>query len=626
MQTNTFNFTNPLNYALTDIKVVNGIASLIENTPGAPKNKTSNFGTLSDYVYNAGLVQIASNQANLLDQRPAGATFFVQPNASFNANWGNGVLTGTPNGSATIVGPLMSLIGVNTWVSWSPTGNADFTQTGCIRLTYTPNYSGAPASDQVLFSISQALGNDNNYIQIEHFTDGHIYWEIYSSTGVAISQANFNWIPVSGTAYEIELDFDITAGAARFFLNGVQQGATQVGTGVRTNSVGFFNIGREHTNANHTPDFFMSNLILFSTVQHTGNYTPGAAIPPAIYSLANPTIGFTGQAILADPLLGAVTSITATITAAGGDAVQFAVSLDGGITFQYWNGAAWVASNETFAESSTLAAINANLASLSYAAGNFQLLALMHSSAGNTTPVLQNVVVNYYDFVFGSGSIQALNPIDVQSLFSFLSSFTQAGSDTVTFALQVNGVLQYWNGAAWVASNGTLAQTNSMSQIQANMESLLTVNSAVAPYVFLNSGTGSTSPTITNIVIVYVFGAIEPTAPQTCIVYGFLRDVVGNPLPGVTVTFSLVPAIPNGYMEAANHVLFPTSVSTTTDANGYFEQPVVSTSQFEDNNTTSVQVAFTMGSSKESVGPTNQPLTLNVPLQGSVNITTLLCA
>ena len=621
MPSKIFDFGVPTNYTLNNVQVVNGVASI--SPTNTPQVLTSDFSVPGDYTYNPASIQIAASQANLVDLRPANATFYAD-GSSFNANWGAGFLTGTPNGGAAIVSSKISLVGAGSKVFWSPVANADFLQTGTIRFVYTPNYSGTPVSDNSIISISQGLGNIDNVIQIEHSTDGNVYAYIADSSGTLIVSIIFPWVPVAGTSYEFELDFDITAGASRLFIDGTQQSATSLGTGTRT-VVGQFLVGDNYLGTSRSPNFSISKLILFSTVQHVADYVPGAAISPTIYPLTNPTIQFVAQALVSEPELAAIVSVTAAITAAGSDAVQFAVSIDQGATYIYWNGAAWITSNLSFAQTNSLAVLNANLGALDLTMGNFELLSILHSNDGSTTPILQNVVVTYIDEPFTSGTILSNYGVDAQTLLNFLAAFTQTGSDTVTFALNVNSKLMYFNAGIWAPSNGTVGQTNSMATIKANLGSLLLANSTVVPFVFLQSGTGATAPTITGITIDYIFGAIERVGPSICIIYGFIRDVSGMPVVGANVKFSLVPPTQNGYMESESHVLFPSAVVAITDNNGYFEQPIVSSDQFGVPGT-AIQVSVAQGNAQESVGSDGKPLIIQVPLQESADITALLSA
>lgn len=624
MPSTIFDFTVPSNYTFQNVQVNGVVASLLPSVPGTTQNRTSNFGTPSDYTYNNTLIQIAASQANLLDLRPANSTFFVA-GTTFHANWGNGVLTATSFGSAAIISNKISLSGANTYVSWVAASNVSLIQTGTIRLTVTPNYTGTPATPQHFYTSSASSSDPANLIQIEHNSDGNIYVQMFDGVGAGLFTVFGAFSPTAGTAYEIEFDFNISTGANRLFINGTQLGATDTTTGTRNSTTGLLYSGSNFTSSEMLPDYSLSNFILFSTVQHTTDYAPGAVISPTIFTTTNPPISFTTQSLVNEPALGAITSITATITASGGDAVQFVVSLTQGVSLIYWNGTAWVPSDGTFSQTNTLAVLNTNLASLNLAAGNFELYAVMHSVNGATTPILAAVVVNFYDLVYGNGTILSNSTFTAEELTAMIANVSIVGSDSVTYAFQVNSQLVYWDGAMWSASDGTLAQTNALSVVQANILSLLSVNSFVAPYILLHSNTGSTTPTVTSIRITYNFGSVTNTPPATCIVYGFIRDIQGNPIQGLIVTFQLVSSIKQGYMEAVSNVLFPSTAMATTDVNGYFQQPLVASVQFEGVNTF-IRVSISDGTQIESNGSNGQPLTLVIPIQASIDITSLLSA
>lgn len=226
--------------------------------------------------------------------------------------------------------------------------------------------------------------------------------------------------------------------------------------------------------------------------------------------------------------------------------------------------------------------------------------------------------------VFNSASIQANVGVPAQKLLQFVATTSITAPDQVQFAFRIESQLMYFNGYAWVPSDGTLSQTNDLQTIARNINSLLSVNSVVFPYALLNSGTSTTTPTLTNMIMVYSYGGLEQQAPNICNVYGFVRDIQGKPVENVSVKFSLTSKIPNEYMESLNHVLQPSEVIAVTDANGYFQQPLIS-SQFQGVDT-EITVQFIKDSSKILIGPTRAPLAIKVPFQESADITTLLYA
>jgi hypothetical protein len=76
--------------------------------------------------------------------------------------------------------------------------------------------------------------------------------------------------------YEFELNWDITAGASRLFVNGKQFGATITATGVRNSSIGLLRVGGGYDSTSPlASNFGIEKLIIFNTVQNTADYTPG---------------------------------------------------------------------------------------------------------------------------------------------------------------------------------------------------------------------------------------------------------------------------------------------------------------------------------------------------------------
>lgn len=292
---------------------------------------------------------------------------------------------------------------------------------------------------------------------------------------------------------------------------------------------------------------------------------------------------------------------------------------------RYWNGFTWVTSNGTYAQSNPASVVAANITTLPN--NNTVSVKVITTASDGPTPMSIHgpLVITYLGEIYSNGTIQSNSIIIADMISSFASVFSETGSDKVTFAFNVNGVLNYWNGSAWVHSNGTLAQTNTAAVLNTNCGTLLNVNSIVQPYVLLTSASGSTTPNITSMTMNYIFGAINPTAPLTTIVFGFLCDLQGIPVAGASMIFSLINTIPNAYMAAGTNVLFPTSVTLITDANGFFSAPLVATTQFQGVNTF-MQVVIKKGSVMESVGPDGQPLYLSIPIQGSIDITSLLSA
>src|SRR3990167_7383770 len=100
------------------------------------------FTDSADYNFDSDLIEISSGKARLKDIRPATATFAASYDNDINGSWGNGVLTGIATGGASVSGGKLVLTNATKYVQYAALNNADSLQTGCIRLKYTPNYTG----------------------------------------------------------------------------------------------------------------------------------------------------------------------------------------------------------------------------------------------------------------------------------------------------------------------------------------------------------------------------------------------------------------------------------------------------------------------------------------------------
>lgn len=94
---------------------------------------------------------------------------------------------------------------------------------------------------------------------------------------------------------------------------------------------------------------------------------------------------------------------------------------------------------------------------------------------------------NFTDTEITGGVAQQTSPFQLEAslimaqsikvrLFSaFTAVITEATpSHTVTFIVEDDGVLKYWSGAAWVVSDGSAAESNTLAEMNTNLPSLIT--------------------------------------------------------------------------------------------------------------------------------------------------------
>ncbi len=206
---------------------------------------------------------------------PADLTFHANYNTDIDGSVGDGTLTGTGTGLPTVSGGELLLNSDDTrYVTYGADLNADSQQVGAVRLVWTPNYTGSPSTDQSLFVISQAAGNTNNQILVEHLSTGNILVQIKSSTGTNITNAQIgSFSATSGTEVEFEYNYDYTGGSSRLFIDGTQFGPTMGGSGTRSASITLLRVGTDAT-ASNTSNFKVNNITIFNTVQNTTTYVP----------------------------------------------------------------------------------------------------------------------------------------------------------------------------------------------------------------------------------------------------------------------------------------------------------------------------------------------------------------
>lgn len=354
-----------------------------------------NLLTDSEYDYDDTLIDISGGTPKLIYREPpANATFYASYIADINGSWGNGILAGTAYGGASVSNGKLNLKnGTIQYIEYNADQNSDSQQTGCIRFKVIPNYTGSPVTQQVFIDIFQTDGIYRNRISIYHGTGGNLWIRIRDQNSTTKVNQGYTWSPIANTEYEIELNWDGTIGATRLFIDGVQLGPTNTTTFIRNDLIGLMRIGANYNLSEQNPDFEINDMLIYSIVQHTANYTPDWSNIKTLYTTSNPYI---------DTLIGiynqGLESISAVIEKTGLDDVPFILKKDD--TFYYWDGSQWTESNGTYSQSSTLTNINTNAGSFTTDSNELKLRMFLHSEDGTTTPILNPVTVTY-DFWSG---------------------------------------------------------------------------------------------------------------------------------------------------------------------------------------------------------------------------------
>jgi len=97
-----------------------------------------------------------------------------------------------------------------------------------------------------------------------------------------------------------------------------------------------------------------------------------------------------------------------------------------------------------------------------------------------------------------------------QDLIKFNAEIVKTVSDEIKFILSKFNYWYYWDGANWVVSDETYAQSNTLAEISTNFttffDNTADNNTEMRVKIFLHSDTGATTPELKDIEIRYNFG------------------------------------------------------------------------------------------------------------------------
>ena len=452
------------------------------------------------------------------DKRPYNSTCWSTYTTDINLNYGDGVLTGTAVGGATITGNKLDCTGGGKYVEYSATSNAELAQVGCIKMKYTPNYNGSPGANRTLVSLSETAISTNNLFYLQHVSAGQVFLTIWSSAGALITSSNLGaWNPTSGTEYEFEVNINITTGASRVFINGVQQGATVVATGLRSNNINFLRIGANY-NATETSNGYYSDVVIFNSPQHTSNYTPGYTLTEKRYVNNNvimPEMEYTGT--------GTLVSFD-NLTTTESNTPKYTLQIARSGNYLYWDGGAWSTSDGTYAQATDKATFIANEATLPVNGeiyGQFKIHFTDSSLQANVAELTASLTAQIYPtdnptIEINSAIIATVTTEPVTAWNTFAGTLSALGSDTITFVLSDDdGVTyKYWDSAAWSVSDNTVAQSNSVTDVNTNIGTFPKTTDGMKIKILFHSDTGQTTPDIDVLTVNYddyIYATDDPT-------------------------------------------------------------------------------------------------------------------
>lgn len=586
----SYPFDESNNYVFdTDkIEVIGGKAQLKLQT--GQLDYDEEFADDTNFTYDSDLAEFVGGKVQQKNQRPANATFYASYTNSINGTWGNGVLTGSGIGGASVSDGQLDLAYTDKrYVNYDANLNADSEQVGCIRFKITPTYSGAPTTDRWLFCICKAHNDIKNTIQLRHSNSGaYLRLHVYDKDGnFIVEHLCGTWNPVAGTEYEIEVDWDLTSGATRLFVDGVQNGSTCINTCLRDSNIGLLRIGSDYDAGNFTySQFKINDFLVFDTVQHTSNYTPDWSNVKEYDYVASiviiPEMEHTGD--------GTLISFDEFDTTESGSP-RYTIQIGRSGDYLYWNGSTWVVSDGTYSQANDVATFNSNVGSLDVENENYGQFKV-HFPNSNTQSYVDNLIATITQntgYVTTNPTIAPSSSFNSDALASFVASVTETGNDKIKMVLSVGGINKYWNGSAWAASSG-YSQSNTPSEINSNLSSLdISSGTTIKPVIYLHSDDGTTYPSIDTLTIGYDFFSSAPTSPEVCAVWGYIRDVKNEDLTSVTITIKLKNEKDK---ISTKHIISPGIIETSVDANGYFEVDLIRSNQFNIDGKYTVEIDY----------------------------------
>lgn len=552
-----YDFTVPSEYIFDSnkVSVASGQAVLVlEDDIGLTFNQP--FTNDTGFTYDSNKTEFSGGQVQQKNQAPTDSIFGVSYTTDEDANFGDDVLTGTLQNGAVVSGGRLDVTAGSTAACQYTGSNNNPVNAGAVKIKFTPNFSGSPASTGYLFST-----NGVNQFYLSLTSASNLRLIVKNDAGgnaIDVQSGGLTW--ASGVEYEIEINFDVSGNVGNIYRDGTRIADETSFTGTRTSTGDTFVVGAYDSLIGGIDGYF-ADLLIFDTVQHTGtSYTPGYSVPDDLYLgdvITLPNFDYAA--------VGSIQQFTAFSTTEA-NAPRYV--LNG----EYWNGAAWVNSDDSYAQASSAADVNTNIATLT----TTDILTIKVITQDGTSQMsVDDLTVTYTGQIYPTDNPTVIfnDTFRGEALESFTESATKLGSDEIKYTL-TKGAVEYWYSSGWVISDGTYAQSNTAAEIETNKATFTTVGVTTQVKAFLHSDDGATTPTLSNVKVEYDFAGEAPDTIDKCTVWGYTKDNQGN-VESKTITINLEPNI----AQYKNYTtLYQETITITSDATtGYWEAELVET-------------------------------------------------
>jgi len=592
--TTTYTFTVPENYDYgSDVEIISGAAqlSLLDHTG---QTYDEEFSDDTGFTYNASLSEFTGGSVRQVDKITPGMVAWATYTENVNINFGSGTLEGVAIGGAAVEDSRLDLTGDTVkYVEYVAELATVVQQAGAIKFKVTPNYSGIPTTSKVFTYICKENGSTINEIAIFHqLGTGLLRINVRDASGTTIATADGFWEPSALTTYEIEANWDVTAGETRIYLDGILHGSDLVGTGTRSDDIGLFRAGMNAT-LTTTSDHYLEDIVLYNTVQHTGaSYTPGYVLYEGRYSgdvITLPAMTYSGPG---------VTQAFTNIVSTEANAPRYVIN------DRYYSGG-WVASSSTWATASPISTILTNIATLP-ASDSVIIKAITRDS--NLRMSISDLTLTFTSQAYSTANptICPISTLTAEDLLSFEATVVETGDDTVTFTIDISGTEYYWNGVEW-STGGNYANSNTAAVINANVSTLSWTGSYDLKFIaYLHSDDALTTPKLDSLSITYDLHGDAPGDPSICAVYGYIYDIYGNAMENVVVKAVLTDV----GMYDTYLVVSKAARTAVTNSEGYWDMSLI------ENETMQAGIGYTFSFSGEGLSDSYNRV---VPNQTSAN-------
>ena len=501
MPTKIFTFDNPGDFIFNplEIEVASGARLVLQDNPG--QDFTEDFDSPVGFIFDPALVDFSGSEIEQIDQRPANSVLGATFTDSLGDSWAFPDTTITTlRGAPVHASGQAQMFGyINAAVIMENSGLGNIADEGAVKQKHIPNYSGTPAQNINIFELSNGINNNNKIIIFHSASGGTLRATIFDSAGVQIHGAvilGTAWSPVSGTPYEIEVNFKASTGLLNIIIDGTVKGSTPATIYTRSTGANriYIGAGNSYLAANAAFD----DLIIFDTAQHTTGYTPGYTVPETIYPEADivlPEMEYTGA--------GALVSF---------DSFPFIKSGNANITLQigrsgnylYWTGASWAVSDGSIPQTTSFETFAANVGTLPVAGevyGKFKIKFLPMNSLSSVQEITASLTAQIYPLTEPN-----IEPAD-EIILDSIGDIQVTASSLIKYVVKKNDLYLYYSGG-WVASDKSFSEANTIAEILLNKSTLI-VGAARFKIVPIFGGDGSTQQEITQLTIDYSSAVLE---------------------------------------------------------------------------------------------------------------------